>query len=112
MPKWVLSQNIIRAIKENFKAQKNVPCGFLVDNPTHNTGPKNKVEDQRSNVKWKAPLRGWIKGNFDGVAKGNPKKVGCGGIIRDHIGNTIDAIAIPISISPSHKTEPLLPFTP
>ena len=105
MPKWVLGQNIIRAIKENLKSQKNVSDGFLLDNPMHNTGPKKKVEDQRSNVKWKAPPRGWIKGNFDVAAKGNPRKLRCEKIIRDHTGNTIDAIAIPIVISTSHRAE-------
>lgn len=64
-----------------------------------------KKEDQRLNVKWKAPPRDWIKGNFDGPAKGTPGKVGYGGVIRDHSGNVIDAIAIPISISTSHKAK-------
>ena len=50
-------------------------------------------------------MRGWIKGNFDGAAKGNPRKAGCGGIIRDHAINTIDAIAIPIGILTSHRAE-------
>ena len=63
------------------------------------------MEDKRLNVKWKAPPRGWIKGNFDGAAKGNFKKARCGGIIRDHLGNVIDAIEIPIGISTSHRAE-------
>ena len=40
MHDWVLAQNIIGAINKNFKAQKNVPNGFLIDNPTQNTSPK------------------------------------------------------------------------
>ena len=71
----------------------------------HNIRLKRKEEDHRACIKWRAPPRGWIKGNFDGAAKGNPGKVGCGGIIRDHVGNTIDAIAIPIGISTSHRAE-------
>lgn len=51
------------------------------------------------------PPEGWIKGNFHGVAKGNPKKVGCGGIIRDHLGNEINATTIPIGIYTSHRAE-------
>ena len=76
MPEWVLGQNFITTIKENFKAQKNVPNGFLIDCPTQNIGPKNKVEDKRSNVKWRAPPKGWIKGSFDGAARVTPKKLG------------------------------------
>ena len=64
-----------------------------------------KKEDQRLNIKWKAPPRGWIKGNFDGATKGNHRKVGCGGVLRDHSGNIIDFIAIPIGISTNHKAE-------
>ena len=48
---------------------------------------------------------GWIKGNFDGATKGNPGKVGCGGVLRDHTCRIIDAIAIPIGISTSHKAK-------
>ena len=105
MPEWVLGQNIIRAIKENFNSQRNCLEDFQIDNPLQATSPKMKKEDQRSNVKWKAPLRGWIKGNFDGVSKGNPGKASYGGVLRDHNGNIIDAIAIPIGISTSHKAE-------
>ena len=39
------------------------------------------------------------------MAKGNPGKAECGGIIRDHARNTIDAIAIPIGILTSHRVE-------
>ena len=54
------------------------------------------------------PPMGWIKGNFDGATKGNLKKARCGGIIRDHLGNAIDAIAIPIGISTSHRAEAII----
>lgn len=66
-------------------------------------GYKRKIDDQRKNVKWKYPPMGWIKGNFDGAAKGNPGKAGCGGLLRDHTSRIVDAIAIPIGISTSHK---------
>ena len=51
------------------------------------------------------PPNGWIKGNFDGAAKGNLGRVGCGGVLRDEVGNVIDAIAIPIGKSNSHIAE-------
>ena len=54
---------------------------------------------------WNSPPNGWIKGNFDGAAKGNPGNVGCGGVLRDHMGNFIDAIAIPIGRTNSHIAE-------
>ena len=68
-------------------------------------GSNMKKEDLRLKTRWKAPPIGWLKGNFDGVAKGNLGKVGCGGVLRDHIGNIIDVISIPIGISNSHKVE-------
>ena len=105
MPEWALSQNIFRVIMENFKYQFNSLEGFLIDNPKHNIRHKRKKEDHRASVKWRAPSRGWIKRNFDGAAKGNPRKARCGGIIRDRARNTIDAIAIPIGILNSHRAE-------
>ena len=48
---------------------------------------------------------GWIKGNFDGAAKGNLGKAGYGGVLRDHTCNIIDAIAIPIGTSTGHKAK-------
>lgn len=48
---------------------------------------------------------GCIKGNFDGSAKGNPGKVGCGGVLRNHYNTVVDVFAIPIGKSTSHKVE-------
>ena len=56
-------------------------------------------------TRWNTPPNGWIKGNFDGAAKGNLGRVGCGGVLRDHVGNIIDAIAVPIGHSNSHIVE-------
>lgn len=56
-------------------------------------GYKTKIDDQRPNVKWDSPPMGWIKGNFDGTAKGNLGKAGCGGVLRDHTSRIVDVIA-------------------
>ena len=45
MLEWALSKNILKAIKVNFKSQKNAPDGFLIDNPMHNISHKRKKED-------------------------------------------------------------------
>ena len=71
----------------------------------HTTVSKMKKENQRLNIKWKDPPMGWIKGNFDGVSKGNPSKAGYKGVLRDHTCNIIDGIVIPIGTSTSHKGE-------
>ena len=42
---------------------------------------------------------------MDGAGKGNLGRAGCGGVLRDEVGNFIDAIAIPIGISNSHIAE-------
>ena len=38
--------------------------------------------------KWKAPQNGFIKLNYDGASKGNPRKVGAGGIFRNSRGES------------------------
>ena len=63
------------------------------------------MKNPRSIIKWCVPPNGWIKGNFDGAAKGNLGRAGCGGVLRNHIGNVIDAIAVPIGHSNSHIAE-------
>ena len=108
MLEWVLGQNIVRAIKENFNSQRKCNEDFQIDNPMQTIGSKMKKEDQRLNIKWKAPPMGWIKGNFDGVAKGNPGKAGCRGVLRDHTCNIIDVISIPVGTSTSHKLEAII----
>ena len=64
-----------------------------------------KKDNPRLTTRWKAPPIGWIKGNFDGAAKGNMGRAGCGRVLRDHTGNIIDVIAIPIGNSNSHIAE-------
>lgn len=43
-----------------------------------------------------------MKINFDGVAKGNPGREGCGGVIRDSNGICVAAIASPLVIWSNH----------
>ena len=64
-----------------------------------------KIDNPISTIKWNVPPNGWIKGNFDGAAKGNLGRVGCGGVLRDHVGNVIDAIVVLIGHSHSHIVE-------
>lgn len=64
-----------------------------------------KTDNPRLTMKSNVPPNGWITGNFDGATKGNSGRVRCGGVLRDHVGNVIDAIAIPIGQSNSHIVE-------
>lgn len=105
VPGWVLGQNIIRAFKENFRSQRNTDQTFPIDNPKLSDNPKLQNDNPRLTIMWNSPSNGWIKGNFDGATKGNPRRAGCGGVLRDHMGNVIDAIAIPIGRTNSHIAE-------
>ncbi|XP_057837338.2 uncharacterized protein LOC131047458 [Cryptomeria japonica] len=40
-------------------------------------------------MKWERPLEGWLKVNFDGASKGNPKPLGAGVIVRNWKGDTL-----------------------
>ncbi|KAL4286844.1 hypothetical protein AHAS_Ahas19G0126800 [Arachis hypogaea] len=40
-------------------------------------------------VGWKEPLQGWIKLNTDGAADKNPGIMGCGGLLRNHLGRWV-----------------------
>lgn len=51
---------------------------------------------------------GWIKGKFDGSAKGNLGKARCGDVLRDHYSRVVDSIAIPIGKSTDHKAEAMI----
>ena len=86
-------------------SQKKGDQNFSIDFPFLPQGSNLKKDNSRLNTNWNSPPIGWIKGNFDGVAKGNLGRAGCGGVLKDHLGNIIDAIAIPIGISNSHIAE-------
>lgn len=59
----------------------------------------------REGVIWKSPPNGWIKANFGGSTKGNPGRVGCGGVLRDHNFRVVDVVVFSIGISTSHREE-------
>ncbi|XP_057832951.1 uncharacterized protein LOC131043737 [Cryptomeria japonica] len=48
---------------------------------------------------------GWIKINVDGVANGNPRSVGCGGLARNHMGLLVSAVALPQGTQSNHFAE-------
>ncbi len=51
---------------------------------------------------------GWLKANFDGSTKRNPRRVGCGGVLRDHNSRVVDVVVVPIGSSTSHRVEVLV----
>lgn len=71
---------IKRMVGDSEKVQGNVYGGM-------NGG---KVFDY---IGWKYPDEDWVKLNVDGCSKGNPGKVGAGGVIRDHMGSWIGGFA-------------------
>ncbi|KAH9307621.1 hypothetical protein KI387_035532, partial [Taxus chinensis] len=50
-------------------------------------------------------LQGWIKLNFDGASKGNPKKYCCGGVFYDHQGKFILGYYCNLGIQSNHVAE-------
>ncbi|KAK4385662.1 putative ribonuclease H protein [Sesamum angolense] len=73
--------NLIRA--SHWKGDKPVASHLKI--PV----PQQKISSRISIVKWIKPDRGWFKLNTDGASKGNPGIVGAGGIIRNHLGQTV-----------------------
>lgn len=60
----------------------------------HMVTPKVNLMD---NISWNFPPQGWVKINFGGAAKGNSGQASFCGVIRDHKGNFISAIDMPLS---------------
>lgn len=61
---------------------------FFIENLHHHT--------TSTKVTWHKPNNGFVKVNTDGSAMTNPGKIGGGVIIRDHQGQLIYAMAIPL----------------
>ncbi|GLJ49218.1 hypothetical protein SUGI_1039240 [Cryptomeria japonica] len=51
------------------------------------------VRVSRENVKWQRPQQNWVKLNFDGASKGNPRRAGGGGVFRNAEGNIMAVYA-------------------
>lgn len=60
------------------------------------------IKKSRDGVFWIFPLEGWIKINFYGAAKGNPRLAGCGGVIRDENGRFILMVALSMGNQINH----------
>jgi hypothetical protein len=59
-----------------------------------------------SDVKtWSPPQISFLKLNFDGASKGNPRKAGVGGVLRDSGGNIIRLYATSIGSTTNNATE-------
>ncbi|KAK4385617.1 putative ribonuclease H protein [Sesamum angolense] len=73
--------NLIRA--SHWKGDRPVVSLLKIPLPPH------KISSRISIVKWIKPDRGWFKLNTNGASKGNPGVAGAGGIIRNHLGQTV-----------------------
>lgn len=102
-PSWVVSQKVIRAIKDNFLSQNGGKEDFNISKPIMNSFMKER--SKRDGVVWMSPPMGWLKANFDSSAKGNLGRVGCGGVLRDFYARVMDAIIVPIGSSTSYRVE-------
>lgn len=91
-PRLMLSLDDI-SIAHNWK----LPCDISL--------PLTKWKASRDDVVWKAPLVGWVKVNFDGVAKGNPRPTGCGGVLRNSNGRFISVATLPLGTRTNHYAE-------
>ncbi|GLJ29202.1 hypothetical protein SUGI_0575960 [Cryptomeria japonica] len=60
---------------------------------------------RRINAVWELPSKGWVKLNFDGAAKGNPRQAGYGGIIRNDEGSILGCIAGNMGIATNNEVE-------
>lgn len=101
----MLGHNIIKDFKENFISQRKTTPTFHFNTPLQSEDPNLKIDNPRFTIRWNTPPNGWIKVNFDGAAKGNSGRARCGGVLRDHVGNVIYAITVPIGHSNSHISE-------
>ena len=49
-------------------------------------------------IKWLPPEGDWVKINVDGALKGNPREMGCGGLIRDEVGRWLGVFTCNLGI--------------
>lgn len=102
--KTLLIQNINNlALEQQF-------CNEWETSVLHNQNLKNVTNrDQGPNprdlARWDCPPDNWYNINFDGASKGNPRKVGCGTVIRNSNGDNMGSLAIPIGFETNHVIE-------
>ena len=68
----------------------------------------HKLKDlkvDRKTIRWKVPPKGWVKLNFDGANRGNPRISGIGGIIRNDKGEVLKGIASKLGIATNNVIE-------
>ena len=67
--------------------------------------PTTGKDRQVRQVKWLKPAEGWLKLNTDGAVDISSGKAGCGGLLRDSVGQLIVGFAKTISASSSIAAE-------
>ncbi|KAH9296609.1 hypothetical protein KI387_040197 [Taxus chinensis] len=67
--------------------------------------PKPKRSNPHLGIKWIPPKDGYFKLNFDGAVKGNPRKAGGGGVLRDSQGKFILAYFFDLGLQSNNVVE-------
>lgn len=112
-------ERILRMIKENFSIVpfREDKVETVVCSPFENliarewrikwdiSNAPTTTKKSRDGVCWSFPMEGWAKANFDGAAKGNPGKAGCGGVLRDSTCNFMGVVATPLGVQTNHMVE-------
>ena len=72
---------------------------------TGKSGSSNDTQKIRKECHWSLPPEGWHKAKFDGVAKGNPRAMGSGEVIRNCHGYGTAVITFPQGHQTNHYVE-------
>ena len=64
-----------------------------------------KRKEDRANCRWSPPPTGWVKLNFDGAARGNPRIAGIGCIINNDFGQWLAKKAMAIRPTSNNLAE-------
>ncbi|GLJ49536.1 hypothetical protein SUGI_1050340 [Cryptomeria japonica] len=59
----------------------------------------------RKHIRWKAPLVGWLKLNFDGACRGNLEVFGYGVVIRNSEGKLLFGIYGAMGVATNNEAE-------
>lgn len=66
---------------------------------------KPKMKKDQTTVKWEAPPKDWVKLNFDGACRGNPRASRIGAIIRDEKGSILHRAYGDLGLSTTNKAK-------